>query len=49
MLKLLSLMVITGSLYMEENACVIIAIPIIERPFDNDYTHILHDLLKQYI
>ena len=31
----------------EGNACGIIAIPIIQSAFDNDYVHALHDLLKR--
>ena len=33
----------------EGNACGIIAIPIIQSAFENDYVHALHDLLKRYI
>ena len=33
----------------EGNTCDIIAIPIIERTFDNDYIHVLNDLSKRYI
>ena len=33
----------------EGNACGIIAIPITESNFDNDYIHVLHYLKKLYI
>ena len=32
----------------EGNACGIIAIPIIESAFDNDYIHVFHDLPNIY-
>ena len=33
----------------EGNACGIIAIPIIESAFDNDYIHVLQDLPNIYV
>ena len=33
----------------EGNTCGIIAIPSIERTFDNDHIYVLHDLTNQYI
>ena len=38
-----------SNLHAEGNACGIIAVPRIESTFENDYTHVLHDLPKRYI
>ena len=38
-----------STLDTEGNACVIIAIPVIESTFENDYIHILHGLSKEYM
>ena len=36
-------------LYFEGNVAGIIATPIIESTFENDYIHVLNDIPKQYI
>ena len=33
-----------NTLYNEDNMCGTIDIPVIERTFDNDYTHVLYDI-----
>ena len=38
-----------GKFYTEGNKCGVIDISVIETTFENDYIHILHDLLNQYI
>ena len=49
MLESLLSMLITSTVYKEGNAGRIIVISFIERTFNNDYVHILHDLSKRYI
>ena len=37
------------TLYTEGNVRGIIAIPVTESTFDNDYTHIIHVISKEYM